>query len=268
MMKRIAFLVLVVVMLLPTLCSCVDKTEYALLCEILANANAKEKYASSCQLSIINLETERNTCFMQGRVNIDKTNGLKMSGAMTQYVLGEYSNANIAFVNGEYYTEVGDSRVVTDMSEEMLEKQFICSEAPIFDVGDVKNLKVTTDGLQKTYTFVCEPPRYILDRITGSDIYSLAGVLSPDYTMTEYHDVECTYIVTDGVNAEDMKLVTRFLKFTMYMYSQMPYVPGVTPDKDDYLTKIEVSCQMTYNAFGDSVKVDLPDRADYKKAGE
>ncbi len=267
-MRRVAFLLLIAVILLPTLCGCVDKSEYSLLCDIIEKANSEEKYKSSFQLSIVNLETERNTCFTQGHINVDKTDGLKMNGAMTQYVLGEYSNANIAYVNNEYYTEVGDSRVIVDMSEEELLGQFLFGKAPIFDVGTVKKLKVKTDGLQKTYTFDCKPPRQILDMMTGVDIYSLAGVLSPDYTLTEYKDVECTYIVTEGTGAEDMTLVTRFLKFTMYMYSQMPYVPGETPDKDDYLTRIEVTCQMTYNAFGDSVKVELPDRADYKKTGE
>ena len=267
-MKRVAFLLLVVTLLLPTLCGCVDKTEYALLCDIIANANSEEKYASSFQLSIVNLETERNTCFTQGKVNVDKSDGLKMNGAMTQYVLGEYSNANIAYVNGEYYTEVGESRVVTDMTEESLQSQFIFGRTPIFEVKYVKNLKVTSDGLQKTYSFKCDPPKYMLDQITGADIYTLSGVLSPDYTLTEYRDVECTYIVTEGTDAKDMRLVTRFLRFKMYMYSQMPYVPGVTPNKDDYLTRIEVVCQMTYNAFGDSVQVTLPDRVDYKKTGE
>lgn len=267
-MRRVAFLLLVVILLLPTLCGCVDKTEYALLCDIIANANSEKKYTSSFQLSIVNLETERNTCFTQGKVNIDKQDGLKMNGAMTQYVLGEYSNANIAYVNGEYYTEVGESRVVTDMTEESLQSQFIFGKAPIFDVSDVKDLKVTSDGLQKTYSFKCDPPKYMLDMITGADIYTLSGVLSPDYTLTEYRDVECIYIVTEGTGAEDMRLVTRFLKFKMYMYSQMPYVPGQKPDKDDYLTRIEVVCQMTYNAFGDSVQVTLPDKADYKKTGE
>lgn len=266
-MRRIAFL-LIVVTLLPPLFGCVDKSEYALLCDIVEKANSEEKYNSSFQLSIINLETERNTCFTQGKINVDKTDGLKMDGAMTQYVLGEYSNANIAFVDNEYYTEVGDSRVIVDMSEKELENQFIFGDTPIFDVKTVKNLKVTTDGIQRTYKFECNPPRQQLNLLTGADIYSLAGVLNPDYTMTEYKDVECTYIVTEGTGKEDMVLVTRFMKFTMYMYSQMPYVPGEKPDKDDYLTRIEVTCQITYNAFGDSVTVELPDRADYKKAGE
>ena len=267
-MRRMAFLLLMVAILLPTLCGCVDKSEYSLLCDIIEKANSEEKYRNSFQLSIVNLETERNTCFTQGRVNIDKTDGLKMNGAMTQYVLGEYTNANVAFVDEEYYTEVGDSRLVVDMSEEELLSQFLFGKAPIFDVETVKNLKVTTDGIQRTYNFKCKPPRQVLDMLTGADIYSLAGVLTPDYTLTEYKDVECTYIVTEGTGVDDMTLVTRFLTFTMYMYSQMPYVPGEKPDKDDYLTRIEVVCQMTYNAFGDSVEVVLPDRADYKKAGE
>lgn len=267
-MKRVAFLLLVVAILLPTLCGCVDKTEYQLLSDIVEKANGEEKYECSFQISIVNLETEKNTCFAQGRLNIDKSDGTKMNGAMTQYVLGEYSNANIAYVNGEYYTEVGDSRVLTDMDETTLEGQFFFSKTPIFDVKTVKNLKVTTDGLQRTYKFKTDPERYVLDKLTGVDIFSLAGVLSPDYTLTEYRDVECTYIVTEGTGKDDMTLVTRFLKFTMYMYSQMPYIPGEKLNKDDYLTRIEVVCQMTYNAFGDSVKVELPDRSDYKKTGE
>lgn len=267
-MRKLILILLVVATLLPLLCGCVDKNEYALLCEILKNANLEEKYNCSFRLSITNLETETNTCFLQGNANIDKSDGLKMNGSMSQDVLGGQSKANIAFYNDEYYTEVGDNRTITDMPEESIKMNFLFGDAPIFDVSTVKKLDVKSDGLQRTYSYTSTPPKYILDNLISADIYKMAAVFSPDYTLTEYKNVESVMIVTEGDSAENMRLVTRFLKFEMHMYSQMPYIPGVTPNKEDYLTRVEVVCQMTYNAFGNSVKVDLPDRADYKKSGE
>lgn len=256
--------VVMVAVLCFTFGGCVSDTEYEVLTEAVREANLEKLYSNTFQFTVVNADTEATVCFSQGRANIDKSNGLRMNGTMTQFILGEYSSANIAYADGEYYTEIGDSKIVIELEEDTILHEFLCGETPLFSIEDVKSLKTTSDGIHRTYTFVCRGNDEVLSKLVGEDIYKLVGIFNIDADLTEFSDVECVYVTTDA--GSDSVLVSRSLSFDIAACQQLPYLPGVNVDKEDYITNIHIDCAQSYTKFGDT-EVVIPDRSEYSAPG-
>lgn len=262
---RKPLLLILVISLICAMSGCVDTAEYSELYEAIERANAEKVYSNTFQFTIVNADTDATVCFSQGKANIDKTSALRMNGSMTQYVLGEYSSANIAYCDGEYYTEIGETKVVMDVEESSILSEFLCGDTPLFEPSDVKSLEVKSDGLQKTYTFTCRGNKEVLSKVAGEDVYVLVGALTVDESMTEYSDVKCVFVTTDA--GDDSVLVSHSMKYTIHAYSKMPYLGGTKVDKEDYRTDIGIECSQVYTSFG-NVTVTIPDRAGYTDYNE
>ena len=72
------------------------------------------------------------------------------------------------------------------------------------------------------------------------------------------------YVTTDA--GSDSVLVSRSLSFDIAACQQLPYLPGVNVDKEDYITNIHIDCAQSYTKFGDT-EVVIPDRSEYSAPG-
>lgn len=257
--KLCAALLAVIAVLIVSGCQANER--YGELTGAVENTNAYKNYEVSFYMSITSETFDITNMFAQGQIAIDKSDKLKMSGAMTQYAFEETAAVNLYYEDGKYYTDIPDQEVkaYTEISEDVLLEQFIFADAALFDAKQVKSLKVTEESGFTTYDFVVKPESDEFGRLLGENLYLFSGAGNPDLDKTVFGDAVCSYVVR---NDEKPVLHSVSITFPIAVYNKMPYVPGVKYKEDDFRVDVTATLRMNYKAFGEDASVKAPDDLD------
>lgn len=113
----------------------------------------------------------------------------------------------------------------------------------VFDEAEIKSAETgnTLSGTLYRHTVKDNSKKETLYALLGSALPVLCGVTSVVEEETKFEDIVCEYIL-DG----DGNPVSYAISFTVLYQDTPPYVPGVTPDKDEYTVAVGVEFRANY----------------------
>ncbi len=262
--KKIIFIILSASFLFMSSCGKISEEAYFSIDNAVNKTNAEALYKASFVLEVKNTQKQELVMFVQGNYVIDKSrsisDGVLMTGELVQTVYNSPSSFEIAFYDDTYVTKSKDYKILSDMDEDVLLSQFMCSPALSFPIDKITSIDESSVSNGIMYTVeVSGDVRTYLGPLLGDDLYSFSGMKKAQKELTEYSDVICKYVVS-----ENGILSSRETSYNITAYDTVPYFPSHQATLDDYKYNFSVSLKLNYKAFGDGVSVDvsefLPDK--------
>ncbi len=232
-MKRYVFLVLALACLLVS-CS-VDQT---LITPTQEGFSDMEYFTQDFTLRV---ELGGRKCVLLASGNLSITDEPKrMVGEMEQTLLGEnLGTVKVSWEDGKLFTD-GEKQ---EMSWEELRTSLLYAPPLTFDEAEIKSAETgnTLSGTLYRHYIKDNSKRDTLYALLGSALPTLCGVNTVVEEETEFEDIVCEYVL-DG----DGNPVSYSIRFNVVYQDTPPYVPGVTPDKDEYTVKVGVEFRASY----------------------
>ena len=194
---------------------------------------------------------------MKGIYSIDKSklksDGVIMAGELVQTVYNSPSSFEMAFYDNTYVTKSKDYKILSDMDEDVLLSQFMCSPALSFPIDKITSIDKSSvsNGIMYTVEVVGDVKTYF-DQLLGEDLYLFSGMKKAQKDLTEYSEVLCKYVIS-----ENGMLSSREISYNVTAYDVIPYFPAHQATLEDYKYNFSVSLKFNYKAFGDDVSVDI-----------
>ncbi len=256
--KKIFALIIVFSLILVS-CSKVSKDDISSIKKAVDKSNEEKLYKTSFVLEVKDIEQNELIMFVQGNYSIDKSEkqqkGVIMNGELVQTVYNTPSSLKFGFYDNTYVTISDEYKILSDMEEDLLLKQFMCAPAYAFTEEETESIKKSDVSNGTMYSANIKKGSYdYLKNLLGDDIYSFSSMKQPKKELTEFSDINCKYVISkDGI------LTNREISYTVIAYDVVPYFPGHQASNDDYKRKFSVSLKYNYKEFGDNVSVDISD---------
>lgn len=240
-------------------CSKVSKDDISSIKKAVDKSNEEKLYKTSFVLEVKDIEQNELIMFVQGNYSIDKTErqqkGIILNGELVQTVFNTPSSLKFAFYDNTYVTVSDEYKILSDMEEDVLLKQFMCAPPYYFSEEETVSIKKSNVSNGTMYSATIKNGSYdYLKNLLGDDIYSFSSMKKPQKELTEFSDINCKYVISkDGI------LTNREITYTIIAYDTVPYFPGHQASNDDYKRKFSVSLKYNYKEFGDNVSVDISD---------
>ena len=251
-MKR--FLLIILAIAVTAFCGCSDGQSAETVSaandmnSAIEKANNETKLAGAYTLSIT-FDKGAVLYHAQGDVAWDRE-------AKTAYAGFDQTYLGASAVMRNYYND-GKMISVADgeAAESKRDSAELFSKFPYFllPMHDNKcgDITVGQNSSGTSYTFERNDARELFDVLVGGDIYSLVySIKNPQPEKTEYGNVECVYTVSDG------KIVSCRYEFDVKLFDTPAYIPGYSQPEDEYTIDLHINAKVTYNSFGEAVKVE------------
>ncbi len=258
-MKKIILIALSLIILISTgiitffSCSKVSNRSYNRIEDSVKKTNWENTYSASFVLEVKDVDTQDLIMFVQGTYSINKNDGTILCGELVQTVYNTPSSFKIGFYDDTYVTLTDEYKVLSDLEEEVLLSQFMCSPAISLRKDEIESIKKSEVSDGNMYTVIAnENFGDYLSRLLGDDIYTFSSMKQPKKEMTEYSDLILKYIIGD-----DGFLIGRETSYIITAYDTVPYYPGYQANDDDFKRTFSISLKHNYKAFGGEVSVDI-----------
>lgn len=240
-------------------CSKVSEKDYYRIKEAVEKVNNEKLYKASFVLEVKDKDSDDLIMFVQGSYNIDKSKekheSIVLNGELVQTVFNTPSSLKFAFYDDTYVTISNEYKILSDLEEEVLLEQFMCSPAISFSMDEIE--KITSSEVSGGNMYVVKAKnglnKYFKD-LLGDDVYSFSSMKQPQKDLTEFSDITCKYVISsDGI------LTNRETSYTICAYDTVPYFPGHQASKEDYKRRFSVSLKFNYKSLGEDISVDISD---------
>lgn len=232
-MKKTVFFLITLALLL---CSCsVDPT----LITPITDGFSDMEYTDQNFTLRVELGGRKCVLLASGEISItDAPN--KMVGEIEETLFGENLGITKVSWQDDVLTSDGEK---TDMTWDELRASLLYAPPLVFDETEIKSAETgnTLSGTLYRHTIKDNSKKDVLYSLLGSALPSLCGVTTVVEEETKFEDIVCEYIL-DG----DGNPVSYAISFTVLYQDTPPYVPGVTPDKDEYTVEVGVEFRATY----------------------
>ncbi len=250
MKKRFLSIVLLLALIL---CGCAEKTE---------KPDPELERELNSAISAVNLENRlsgeymlefsfgSNVTFYYAAGDIAWDREKKISNAVfDQTFMGESSKVENYFADEKMVSvDNGETITVDCKSEDILGKFPFCT-LDGFDTS-FGAITVSENASGKVFSFSRNDTKALCDKVVGTDIYDLVGVLKkPQKEKTEYSDTKCLITVKDGAVAS-----ARY-EFDIKLFDTPSHVDGYTPPEEEYTIKLHITAKVVYEEFGDKVEI-------------
>lgn len=232
-MKKASFLLISLMLLL---CSCsVDQT----LITPITQSFSDMEYTDQTFTLRVELGGKKCVLLASGEVSITDE-PKRMVGEIEETLFGE--NLGITKISWQdgVLTSDGDN---TDMTWEELRASLLYAPPVVFEENEIKSAETgsTLSGTLYRHNIKDNSKKDVLYTLLGSALPSLCGITSVVEEETRFENIVCEYIL-DG----DGNPVSYAISFTVLYQDTPPYVPGVTPDKDEYTVEVGVEFRANY----------------------
>ncbi len=258
-MKKISLFLILIFTIILSSCSQVSEKNYSIIKKAVEKSNSETKYKASFVLEVKENSSEELIMFAQGSYSIDKSkstfDSVIMNGELVQTVYNTPSSLRIGFYDDTYVTISDEYKILSDLSEETLLKQFMCSDAISFNIDEIESIKKSevSNGCMYTVDATDGLNQYFID-LLGDDLYSFSGMKQPQKSLTSISEIICKYVISD-----ENVLLSRESNYTVNAYDTVPYFPGHQATNDDYKRVFSVSLKINYKEYGENVSVNISD---------